>query len=80
MSKTASSVIGDRFLPERSAINFDIAHYNLMKENSDACGTASEKYATSLSEALYPESSQTLGAKSCKILAYKNKAAAAGGW
>ncbi|KAI3935725.1 hypothetical protein MKX01_032909 [Papaver californicum] len=61
----------DRFIPNRSAIDFDYAHYMLMearkgKENPVASSPAKEAYRKQLAEALNLNRS--------RILAFKNKA------
>ena len=35
-AKRSSKTPGDRFIPNRSALDLDIAHYNLVKENANA--------------------------------------------
>ncbi|KAK9916231.1 hypothetical protein WJX75_000288 [Coccomyxa subellipsoidea] len=62
----------DRFIPSRSALDLDVASFNLLKENS-ASGTASPakpEYAKLLAEGFGTEASRS------RILAFKNKAPA----
>ncbi|KAK5782630.1 hypothetical protein PVK06_037135 [Gossypium arboreum] len=60
----------DRFIPNRSAMDFDYAHYMLtdgrkIKENQTACSPAREAYRKQLAE--------TLNMNRTRILAFKNK-------
>ncbi|KAK5782626.1 cell division cycle 20.2, cofactor of APC complex-like isoform X1 [Gossypium arboreum] len=60
----------DRFIPNRSAMDFDYAHYMLtdgrkIKENQTVCSPAREAYRKQLAE--------TLNMNRTRILAFKNK-------
>jgi len=71
-NKTPSK--GDRFIPNRSAMDIEISHFNLMKENANPnmCSPSKEEYREKLAESLF-EGRMT---KDAKILAFKNKAPA----
>lgn len=60
----------DRFIPNRSAMDFDYAHYMLTegnkgKENPDVCSPSREAYRKQLAE--------SLNMNRTRILAFKNK-------
>ncbi|KAK9823526.1 hypothetical protein WJX72_003403 [[Myrmecia] bisecta] len=65
----------DRFIPSRKAMDFDLANFNLLKENDnaacsiDASSPSKAEYKKLLAEGLISE-------KSARILAFKNKAPA----
>eukprot|EP00963_Diacronema_lutheri_P003842 scaffold287_cov337-Pavlova_lutheri.AAC.205 len=74
-----SKTQGDRFIPNRSAMDVDMAQFNLMKENA-ACpednpvevrSPSKEEYKKRLAVGLMGENGSAEGAK---ILAFKNKA------
>ena len=73
----------DRFIPSRSALDLDIAHYNMVKENasnsnldlaSEVASPSKEEYKKQLASAFL--SGENAGAAANKILAFKSKAPA----
>lgn len=76
-SDLQSTPRGDRFIPARSASIKDVAHFNLMSENSfdamDVESSPAKAYKTSLAQTLF-NSEET--PEDAKILALKNKAPA----
>lgn len=64
----------DRFIPNRNAMDMDLAHYNMIKENSNpepsAAGACCDEYENQLSGAMFE------GRETSKILAFKAKAPA----
>jgi cell division cycle protein 20 (cofactor of APC complex) len=65
---------GDRFIPSRSGMDLDLAHYNLTCENDDPNISPSKQlYRQALAEHLFD--GRTVG-KGSKVLAFKNKAPA----
>src|SRR4051812_46308453 len=62
------SARGDRFIPNRSAMDMDISHFNLLKENTNPnsenplLGTPSkDEYKERLAESLFQSSATNLG-------------------
>ena len=81
--KTPSKKIQcDRFIPSRSAMDLDVAHFNVMKENKTSTDSSSnmtevlspskEEYNKQLAENLLSDSNGA--ATNSKILAFKSKA------
>lgn len=63
---------GDRFIPNRSAMDFDRSHHDLLKENA----TNLPAIAQSPCKQTYVSANTDAGSQGAKILAYKTKAPA----
>ncbi|ELR14387.1 WD domain, G-beta repeat-containing protein [Acanthamoeba castellanii str. Neff] len=82
---TAKMMTGDRFIPDRNGINFDISHFNLTSSSSSKenvqqqqvqiASPAKERFQSSLSDAMFGGDASAV--KSTKVLAFKHKAPAA---
>ena len=68
---------GDRFIPSRGAMDLDVSHFNLVKENVEdtLLGNTSDEYEKSLSKNLLGDACDTEAAGS-QVLAFKKKAPA----
>lgn len=62
----------DRFIPNRSAMDIEVGHFNLMKENMGECSPSKQQYKEELANSLFQGSK----VDELKILALKNKAPA----
>lgn len=62
----------DRFIPNRSAMDIEVGHFNLMKENMGECSPSKQHYKEELANSLFQGSK----VDDLKILALKNKAPA----
>lgn len=62
----------DRFIPNRSAMDIEVGHFNLMKENMGECSPSKQQYKEELANSLF----QGTKVDDLKILALKNKAPA----
>src|SRR5687768_2703338 len=79
----AKMMTGDRFIPDRNGINFDISHFNLTSSSSSKenvqqvqiASPAKERFQSSLSDAMFGGDASAV--KSTKVLAFKHKAPAA---
>ena len=86
-SKTPSKKVQcDRFIPNRNAMDLEIAHFNMTKENDKASGAqacaneilspSKEEYNKQLAENLLSDASNGTSGGASKILAFKSKAPA----
>ena len=86
-SKTPSKKVQcDRFIPNRTAMDLEIAHFNMTKESDKAGGAqacaneilspSKEEYNKQLAENLLSDASNGGGGGASKILAFKSKAPA----
>ena len=68
---------GDRFIPSRGAMDLDVSHFNLVKENVEdtLIGNNSDEYEKSLSKNLLGDKNDSENAGS-QVLAFKKKAPA----
>lgn len=76
MSKTPTPSKGDRFIPSRSASNFDLAHYKISKEEEFDPTLTQSPSKTDMERAL-SENLHGLDINKQRILSYANKAPSA---
>jgi hypothetical protein len=69
--KNTSQVEGDRFIPVRSAMDFEQSHFELLRDRENACPNSTPVMTPSKSAAR-----SAVGTPSAKILAFKHKAPA----